>query len=194
MECEPTEKVEVVNVAWPFVRDSEPSVVEPSLNVTVPVGVPLPDVGLTVAVNVTDWPNTAGLAEEATDVTVVGCPIPVPLKDTVEGTTLKPFEMLTLPGLEPVPLGVKATVIVQVPLTGSGDEEMQLSVSEKSPAAATLSIFSAPLPVLVTVSCWGLLLAPTFALPKLSEVGDTVITGGGTVTGTVVVTLWPLSV
>jgi hypothetical protein len=43
-----------------------PSVVAPSLKVTVPVGVgPEP---VTVAVNVTDWPNAEGLAEEVMDV------------------------------------------------------------------------------------------------------------------------------
>ena len=42
-----------------------PSVVAPSLNVTVPVGVPAPGRStVTVAVNVTDWPKTEGLAEE----------------------------------------------------------------------------------------------------------------------------------
>ena len=34
-----------------------PRVVEPSLKVTVPVGVPEPLVGVTVAVKVTVWPN-----------------------------------------------------------------------------------------------------------------------------------------
>jgi hypothetical protein len=42
-----------------------PSVVAPSLNVTVPLGVPAPGAtALTVAVNVTDWPETDGFAEE----------------------------------------------------------------------------------------------------------------------------------
>jgi hypothetical protein len=41
------------------------------LNVTVPVGVPAPgDTTVTVAVNVTDWPKTEGLAEEVTPVVV----------------------------------------------------------------------------------------------------------------------------
>ena len=45
-----------------------PSVVEPSMNVTVPVGIPEPGASpVTVAVNVIDWPNTDGLAEETTD-------------------------------------------------------------------------------------------------------------------------------
>ena len=41
------------------------------MKVTVPVAVPAPgEVTLTVAVKVTDWPNTDGLAEEATVVVV----------------------------------------------------------------------------------------------------------------------------
>ena len=48
-----------------------PSVAAPSLNVTVPVGVPpLP---ATVAVNVTDCPNTDGFAEDTTVVVVEAC-------------------------------------------------------------------------------------------------------------------------
>lgn len=70
MECEATARVEVVKVAWPVPSRVEvPNVVAPSLNVTVPVGVPPLDV--TVAVKVTDWLNTEGLAEELT-VVVVG--------------------------------------------------------------------------------------------------------------------------
>ena len=44
-------------------------------NWTDPVGVALPEVGLTVAVKNTPWPNTDGLAEEATAVVVpvAGC-------------------------------------------------------------------------------------------------------------------------
>jgi len=41
-----------------------PIVAAPSLKVTVPVAVPLPGAtALTVAVKVTDWPNTVGLVE-----------------------------------------------------------------------------------------------------------------------------------
>ena len=54
IECEPTISAEEVNVATPDDSAPVPNVVVPSLNVTVPVGVPVPDVGVTVAVNVTD--------------------------------------------------------------------------------------------------------------------------------------------
>ena len=44
-----------------------PNDVEPSRNVTVPVGIPEPGASaVIVAVNVTDWPKTDGFADEAT--------------------------------------------------------------------------------------------------------------------------------
>ena len=63
----PTDSDEVVKVALPAAKPAVPSVVAPSRNVTVPVGVPEPGKSaLTVAVNVTAWPKTDGFAEEAT--------------------------------------------------------------------------------------------------------------------------------
>ena len=71
IECVATDKVLVVKVATPPLSVPVPSVVEPSLNVTVPVGVPTPgDVAVTVAVKVTDWPNTDGLTDEPSAVVV----------------------------------------------------------------------------------------------------------------------------
>ena len=57
----------MVNVAVPADSVPVPSVVEPSLNVTVPVAV----LGDTVAVRVTDWPKVEGFAEEEMVVVVV---------------------------------------------------------------------------------------------------------------------------
>jgi hypothetical protein len=56
MECAPTLKVEVDRVAFPPISDcGEPTWVPPSLNVTLPVGVPEPGATAdTVAVKVTD--------------------------------------------------------------------------------------------------------------------------------------------
>src|SRR5260370_37430286 len=72
MECAPTARAEVVNVALPLPFSVPvPSVVEPSLKVTVPVGTPLAGgVAVTVAVNVTGWLNTEGLDDELTAVVV----------------------------------------------------------------------------------------------------------------------------
>lgn len=66
MECVPTVRVEVLNVALPLLRVPVPNVVEPFLKVTVPVGVPPLEV--TVAVKVTDLPEVDGLREEVSEV------------------------------------------------------------------------------------------------------------------------------
>ncbi len=64
--CVPTASDEVLNVACPDpLTVPVPSVVVPSLKVTVPVG---PGLGLTIAVNVTACPNTDGLPDDVTDV------------------------------------------------------------------------------------------------------------------------------
>ena len=61
----------MVNDATPADSVPVPSVVAPSLNVTVPVA-PVPT---TVAVNVTNWPTLLGLAEDVMDIVVVAVPI-----------------------------------------------------------------------------------------------------------------------
>jgi hypothetical protein len=68
IESVPTGRLEVENVAVPVEsRAPVPSVADPSENVTVPVGVPAPGAdATTVAVNVTDCPNTDGLGEPDT--------------------------------------------------------------------------------------------------------------------------------
>ena len=72
IECVATLKPLVLKVALPPLRLPVPSVVAPSLKVTVPVGVPAPgETALTVAVKVTDWPETDGLAEELTEAVVL---------------------------------------------------------------------------------------------------------------------------
>jgi hypothetical protein len=67
----PIAKAEVVNVAIPPLNVPVPIGLPPSRNVTVPTGVPAPGAtGDTVAVNVTDWPNTDGFTDEVTVVEV----------------------------------------------------------------------------------------------------------------------------
>src|SRR5260370_21933694 len=70
-----TTRVEVENVATPEVFVVPvPSVVAPSLNVTISPLATLPVPGeltVTVAVNVTDWPNTDGLTEDPRAVVVL---------------------------------------------------------------------------------------------------------------------------
>ncbi len=66
IECDPTANAAVLYVALPLLIVPVPSVVLPSVNVTVPVAVE----GETVAVNVTDEPYVDGFADEA-NITVV---------------------------------------------------------------------------------------------------------------------------
>jgi hypothetical protein len=64
----------VVNVAWPELNVPVPSVVKPSLKTTVPDGVPDPGaLAVTVAVKVTDCPDTDGLADEETAILLPHC-------------------------------------------------------------------------------------------------------------------------
>jgi hypothetical protein len=51
-----------------------PRTLDPSVNVTVPVGVP-PSEGVTVAVKVTDWLNVDGFSDEMTLVEVVAATV-----------------------------------------------------------------------------------------------------------------------
>ena len=72
---DPTAKVEIEVLAVPPDKATAlPNGVPLVLNCTVPVGVAeLGATTLTVAVKVTDWPETEGLAEEATVVVVLAC-------------------------------------------------------------------------------------------------------------------------
>jgi hypothetical protein len=67
------DRVAVLNVTCPEPFSAPvPTVVLPSLNVTVPLGVPLPgESAVTVAVNVTDCPKDEGFALEASAVAVL---------------------------------------------------------------------------------------------------------------------------
>jgi hypothetical protein len=72
--CIPTARAEVVKVALPPESAPAPMETPLSVNVTVPVAVPPPGLtALTVAVKVTDWPNTDGLADERTLVMLSDC-------------------------------------------------------------------------------------------------------------------------
>ena len=74
IEWDPMGREDVEKVATPVpFRTPGPSDAVPSKNVTEPVGVP-PAVLVTVAVNVTDWPTTSGLSEEASAV-ALGLPL-----------------------------------------------------------------------------------------------------------------------
>jgi hypothetical protein len=67
IECEPTASVEILKVVLPLLRVPVPSVVDPSLNVTIPVAA----VGDNVAVNVTEVPYPEGFTDEVSVVVVL---------------------------------------------------------------------------------------------------------------------------
>jgi hypothetical protein len=73
----PTARLDVENVALPEFKVAVPSVVDPSRKVTVPVGVPEPDVGVTVAAKVTTCPNADAFNDDDTAVVVVVPPVTV---------------------------------------------------------------------------------------------------------------------
>lgn len=64
MVCVPTVNAEVLNCAVLPDKVIVFSAVAPSENVTVPLGVPPPLVGVTVAVKVTELPNVDGLTDD----------------------------------------------------------------------------------------------------------------------------------
>src|SRR3954451_8469708 len=69
-----------------------PSTVEPSLNVTLPVGVPDDPDGVTFAVKVTDCPAAAGLRLETTDVVVGAVAAGAALTVCVSGADVLPAD------------------------------------------------------------------------------------------------------
>jgi hypothetical protein len=72
---------------------------------------------------------------------MVGGAIPVPLSGIASGTISMLSGMLTAPVRLPAAAGANVTLIVHRPPTAIGDEDAQLSVSEKSPIALTGPIF-----------------------------------------------------
>ncbi len=67
IECDPTANDDVLKVAVPLVSETLPKDVVPSMKVTLPVGIPAPgEAAETVAVKVTDCPNTEGFAAAVT--------------------------------------------------------------------------------------------------------------------------------
>src|SRR4051812_12624290 len=91
----PADRPVVANVAWPAAFNVPvPSVAVPSLKVTVPVAVFAPDVfGATVAVNVTDWPNTGVATDGVTVVVVVVTPGGAALRVCVSAADVRPPQL-----------------------------------------------------------------------------------------------------
>jgi hypothetical protein len=88
--------------------------VEPSVKVTLPVGVPVPEVGLTVAVSVTVEPWRT-VVDELAKLTLVGLSVvPVPSRAAVTDAPFVASELTASAAfLPPAADGVNVTAIVQ---------------------------------------------------------------------------------
>ena len=82
----------MVRAPCPLLSDKEPMLDPASLKTKVPVGVP--PALLTVAVKVTDWPNTVCVAEEARVVALVVVPVSV---EPISATKALVFPLLNAP-------------------------------------------------------------------------------------------------
>ena len=131
IECGPTASVLVVNIAWPELFSVPvPRVLEPSLKVTVPVGVPAPGLfAATVAVKVTGCPNTDGWTEEVSPVVVPGRVVVVVDADVVVevvagGTVVVEIGDVVVVVGGRVVVVVDADVVVEVVAWGAVDVEV----------------------------------------------------------------------
>jgi len=109
--------------------------------------------------------------------------IPVPIEEITTGTTLRLFEILTVPVREPLLVGAKVTLIVHLAPAEIGDEDRQSSVSEKSPVVLIASIRRDALLTFVMFRGCGLLTVLTTWIPNMRVAGDEIRAGGSTVTG-----------
>jgi hypothetical protein len=82
-----------------------------------------------------------------------GGAVPVPVSVTSIGALFALLAMDRVPGLAPTSKGEKETLAVHVPPASRGEEATQLSVSEKSPFAATLSTVIGSVVAFVIVNC-----------------------------------------
>ena len=116
----PTVRADVVQVAVPLPFSG--TAVQPEIemvlfvNATVPVGVPDPPTGETVAVNVTDWFTVEGFTDEIT-AAVVFPAVPVPVNGIDCGLPVTLSVTTSVPGRAPVNVGLKVTETVQFPPT-----------------------------------------------------------------------------
>jgi hypothetical protein len=123
IECVPPARVDVANVALPDETATfEASVVAPSVNVTVPVGVPPDEV--IVAVKVTDAPEFDGLADEASAVEV---------EDVATFTTCVSVAVLGVPDV-----GVKVVLIEWLPTASVLDVNVAWPLTTATPLARTV--------------------------------------------------------
>src|SRR5439155_1220445 len=138
----------VTNVAWPEpFRVPVPRVLEPSLKVTVPVGVPAPGLfAVTVAVKVTDCPDTDGLIEELTRVVVLGS-VAVGV-DVLEGLLVVVGAAVVVVGAAVVVVGA-AVVVVGAPVVVVGAAVVVVGAAVVVVGAAVVVVGGSVVDVLV---------------------------------------------
>ena len=152
-----------------------PSVVDPSLNVTVPVGVGVPDAGVTVAVNVTLVPTTTEVADvesAVVDAVATGA-TPVPVRLTTWGLPGALSARVRVADSAAVVLGANSTLTVQVfpaatvALAQVSDPMMKSALL--APPDVTVVIDRSVVPELVTVSVFALLVVSWVWFPKARQ-------------------------
>jgi len=162
-------------------------VVAPSLNVTVPVGVGVPEAGVTVAVRVTLVPTATEVADAASfDVVAVGTgATPVPVMLTTCGLPEALSVKVRVAVSAVAVLAVKLTLIVHVfPAVTVAALHMSEETVKSAlfvPPSTTELMFRLALPLLVTVNVIALLVAPSVWLPKAMGEGEAENPGAGAV-------------
>jgi hypothetical protein len=84
--------------------------------------------------------------------------------------------MVKVPVYVPLPVGLAVTLIVHL-LPAANVTPQVLPATKDAPLTCMLEMAAGTLPVLLTVTVWRLLVRPTFTLPKLRLVGDTLSVG-----------------
>jgi hypothetical protein len=146
----------------------------------VPVGVPVPEVGVIVAVNVTGCPTVEGFCEDVM-IRFVVAPIdgvaspPTGIEKGLPGAPIV-TKMFPPVGKYDGPVDVKVSVVgaketLIVQLAPEARLAGQLFVSEKFSDAWTPAIVNAVLPWLLNITVWGALLVRTGWGPKLRLAG-----------------------
>lgn len=148
------------------------------MNVTVPVGVGVPDVGATVAVKVTLAPTATEVAGAVSAVVVgVGTgATPVPVKVATSGLSGALSAKVRVADSPLVVLGANSTLTVQVfPADTVALEQASVPMMKSAmlvPPGVTVVIVRLVVPVFVMVRVFALLVVPSVWFPKASGLGE----------------------
>jgi hypothetical protein len=115
---------------------------------------------------------------EPSDTAGVEAAAPVPVSKTICGLLESLSEIVSVPVLAPVVVGVKVTLMSQ--LAPAPTEVPHVFVWAKSPLGVMLVMAKAEDPLLVSVTVCAVLVVLTLWVPKVRLVGKTVIPEDGT--------------